>query len=258
MHTDNVETALRNAMETDVADLPPLPDLVPGAVAQGRRRKRRRNLAVVGVTAAVAAAVVAVPALIPGPAGDDGARSVGVGAVPPAPPASTATPTATQPPGPTDPTAKPLIDILRNNLPVGIIRVDPHDSPTGFLLTRAEGGQLVLAVTQGNPLPPGSEAPDICSMEDLAPGVNTPGKPYTPFGDCERSTLPDGSKMIIGRRSLEFSKVVEIVIVAPDGKRQGLASANIAPHGQTPPLDYPEMKALVGNPDVFAAIRASS
>ncbi|MFD0143721.1 MULTISPECIES: hypothetical protein [unclassified Streptomyces] len=62
-------TLLRNAMDRITEDLPPLPDLAPLAMAQGRRRRSRARLAAVGgVFGTVTAATLGLT-LLPGPGG---------------------------------------------------------------------------------------------------------------------------------------------------------------------------------------------
>jgi hypothetical protein len=67
--TDNA-TLLKSAMDRTTEELPPLPDLAPVAMVQGRRRRARARLAVVGgVFGTVTAAALGLSAL-PGPGAD--------------------------------------------------------------------------------------------------------------------------------------------------------------------------------------------
>lgn len=60
-------TLLKSAMDRTTEDLPPLPDLAPVAIAQGRRRRARARLATVGgVFGTVTAAALGLT-LLPGP-----------------------------------------------------------------------------------------------------------------------------------------------------------------------------------------------
>ncbi|MFD7558214.1 hypothetical protein ACFV9E_27175 [Streptomyces sp. NPDC059835] len=88
---------IRDTMTRTTADLPPLPDLVGPARAQGRRRKARVRFAVGGGALAVAALGVAVAAALPT---DTGGPQSGAVINVAAPPSST----APQPPVHIDPT----------------------------------------------------------------------------------------------------------------------------------------------------------
>ncbi|MET9735182.1 hypothetical protein ABZZ79_32470 [Streptomyces sp. NPDC006458] len=77
MPEDDDRTALlvRDAMERTVADLPPVHDLVPTAVAQGRRRRARTRLAIAAGIVCVAGAVLSGTVRLPvGGDGDTTAR----------------------------------------------------------------------------------------------------------------------------------------------------------------------------------------
>ncbi|MFC3576934.1 hypothetical protein ACFOZ0_27385 [Streptomyces yaanensis] len=65
---------VRDAMERTVEELPPLHDLVPAAVAQGRRRRARARLAIAAGVVCVAGAVVFGAMMLPG--GGDGDTTV--------------------------------------------------------------------------------------------------------------------------------------------------------------------------------------
>ncbi|MEU9147312.1 hypothetical protein [Streptomyces sp. NPDC048349] len=86
---DRAALLLRDAMDRTTADLPPLPDLVGPARAQGRRRKARVRVAVGGGALVVAA--LALAGVVALPAGGGGPRTGGVTGVA-APPSSTAPP----------------------------------------------------------------------------------------------------------------------------------------------------------------------
>ncbi|MFB7375372.1 hypothetical protein ACFC0D_36680 [Streptomyces sp. NPDC056222] len=73
-------TLLKSAMDRTTEDLPPLPDLAPVAIVQGRRRRARARLAAVGGVFGTMTAAALGLTLLPGP-------STGV-AMPAAPPAA--------------------------------------------------------------------------------------------------------------------------------------------------------------------------
>lgn len=83
---------VKDAMDRTARELGPLPDLVPGAVSQGRRRRARRRLAV--AAGAFGVATVAALGAVALPGGDGGARSAGAGSggTVTSPPAVAATP----------------------------------------------------------------------------------------------------------------------------------------------------------------------
>ncbi|MFD9728233.1 hypothetical protein [Streptomyces sp. NPDC059072] len=84
---DRAVLLVRDAMDRTTADLPPLPDLVGPARAQGRRRKARVRFAIGGGALAVAALGVAAAVALPS---DGGGRQVGGVIDVAAPPSSTA------------------------------------------------------------------------------------------------------------------------------------------------------------------------
>ncbi|MGW8884689.1 hypothetical protein [Streptomyces sp. NPDC055749] len=72
------DSLVRDAMDRTAAGLPALPDLVPGAVSQGRRRRARARLAVAAGTFGVATLTTLGAVALPG--GGNERTSVGVGA----------------------------------------------------------------------------------------------------------------------------------------------------------------------------------
>ncbi|GAA3374093.1 hypothetical protein GCM10020367_36640 [Streptomyces sannanensis] len=105
-HMDEHDVLLvRDAMDRTTAALPPLPDLVGPAVAQGRRRTARVRLAAVGGVLCVAALGVAGAVTLPGDEGQGQPRAtVGQASAPPTPVGQVATP-------PT-PTGRPPVHIV--------------------------------------------------------------------------------------------------------------------------------------------------
>lgn len=77
---------LYGLLDRTVSGLEPVPDLVPGAVHEGRRQRRRVRLAVAGCAAALAATVVAAPVWL------DGVGGAGPGQVPADAPSPTTEP----------------------------------------------------------------------------------------------------------------------------------------------------------------------
>ncbi|OEJ33106.1 hypothetical protein [Streptomyces subrutilus] len=86
---DRAALLLRDAMDRTTADLPPLPDLVGPARAQGRRRKARVRVAIGGGALAVAA--LALAGAVAPPGGGGGPQAGGAANVA-APPSSSAPP----------------------------------------------------------------------------------------------------------------------------------------------------------------------
>lgn len=77
LREDSQDQDFRMVMGRATDELPPLPDLVPGAVRQGRRR-RIRSRAIMGAVAVGSVAAIAAPTLLLGPwAGDDDTARAG-------------------------------------------------------------------------------------------------------------------------------------------------------------------------------------
>ncbi|MFI6586549.1 hypothetical protein [Embleya sp. NPDC050493] len=75
LREDSGDREFRMVLDRATAELPPLPDLVPGAVRQGRRR-RLRSRAMIGVVGAASVAAIAAPTLLLAPwAGGDTGRA---------------------------------------------------------------------------------------------------------------------------------------------------------------------------------------
>ncbi|MFC4506895.1 MULTISPECIES: hypothetical protein [Streptomyces] len=194
---------VRDAMERTVAELPPLHDLVPPAVTQGRRRRARTRLAVAAGAVCVAGAVVLGAVTLPG--GTDGGTTVG--------PAASGSPTPSESPDPagvrafrtpvhvepTDDTQRTMADLppaerkrqeefqqraavlLDELLPdaVGLIR--PVDSTVRRYQGETEAGRVFPIIFSVRPSGDGS-ASTPCSAGAVGLAV----------GGCERATLPGG------------------------------------------------------------------
>jgi hypothetical protein len=195
---------VREAMEHTVAELPPVHDLVPGAVTQGRRRRARARLAIVAGAVCVAGAVVFGAATLP--AGDGGDTTVRPASGTPGPsqsPAPDEEPRPYRTPVHVEPTSdeeKSMADLppaerarleefqqraavlLDELLPdaVGLIR--PVDISVRRYQGETEGGEVFPVIFSVRPSGDGS-GPKPCPDE---PGALSKG------GSCERATLPGG------------------------------------------------------------------
>jgi hypothetical protein len=202
---------VRDAMEHTVAELPPVGDLVPTAISQGRRRRARARLAIAaGVVALAGAAVFASVTLPSGGSGDTTVR-----------PAASRTPAPYETPGPdqepepyrTPVHIEPSSDeertmadlppaerdrqerfqqraavVLDELLPdaVGLIR--PADLAVRRYQGESEDGRVFTVIFSVRPSGDGS-GPKPCPDD---PGA-------LKGGTCERATLPGGIEAVAYR-----------------------------------------------------------
>ncbi|WP_019888609.1 hypothetical protein [Streptomyces purpureus] len=180
------ETIVKSAMDRTTDDLPPLPDLVPLAIRQGRRRVARARLAVVAGSFAVVTATALGLTLLPGTA-----SQVPIPAAPPSPsPSAYRTPVTLEPtPGQQPPARVPdaerqrLADfqqraaaLLDELLPDSVTDVRPvADHVRQYRITA--GGRtfpLFLSVAPADdepqPCPSVQDKRLTCSMVDLGGG----------------------------------------------------------------------------------------
>ncbi|MFF4899189.1 hypothetical protein [Streptomyces sp. NPDC001068] len=195
---------VRDAMESVVAQLPPLHDLAPAALAQGRRRKARARLAAVAGIACVAGAVVLGSLTLSAGGGADGTVSPATSGTP-SPHESVKEPEPYRTPVHIDPTSdderptaglssterarraqfqQQAAAVLDKLLPdaVGLIR------PVDIDVSRYQGGTTdgkVFTVVFSVQPSTGSPDPKPCP-----PAAALAGK----GGTCEQTTLPGGIK----------------------------------------------------------------
>ncbi|MGA6171596.1 hypothetical protein ACPEIF_15250 [Streptomyces sp. NPDC012600] len=137
------EELFRDALTRTADTLSPLPDLVPDAVREGRRRRARsRGLAVAGAFVAVTSVTLGVallgPLVRPAPGTDPGAPAPGPSITRPAPPPSpdltepvTGMPTPSSPPSPTSPPpSSPTLSSTSSPRPAPTPSATSSPSPT--------------------------------------------------------------------------------------------------------------------------------
>ncbi|WP_159030098.1 hypothetical protein [Kitasatospora albolonga] len=137
------EELFRDALTRTADTLSPLPDLVPDAVREGRRRRARsRGLAVAGAFVAVTSVTLGVallgPLVRPAPDTDPGAPAPGPSITRPAPPPSpdltepvTGMPTPSSPPSPTSPPpSSPTLSSTSSPRPTPTPSATSSPSPT--------------------------------------------------------------------------------------------------------------------------------
>jgi hypothetical protein len=211
---DNDE--LRTAMDRATDGLPPLPDLVPGALREGRRR-RIRSRAITGAVALGAAAAVLAPAALLAPWGDARTgraadRSVGEMPLVPA-----SWPTDQPLAAPT--TAYPTVHVTPTNKEE-VPKLDRNEVELQFafkqkvadVLTKLlppDAGRIVIPDTDLNAywLVKGDRTYPITIRVDIGNGSMPPGMGNQPCAaraalgsiePCADGTLPDGSVISVG------------------------------------------------------------
>ncbi|MFF3565913.1 hypothetical protein ACFYXS_38400 [Streptomyces sp. NPDC002574] len=190
---------VRGAMERTLADLPPVHDLVPAAVAQGRRRRARtRVLAAAGVACAVAAVVFGSVTLPAGSGGRTTVRPAASGT--PAPRESSETyrtPVHIEPTSDGEETMADLPSaerarredfqqqaaaLLDKLLPKAVGLIRPVDLEVRRYEGQAEDGRVFPVIFSVRPSDDGSGGRPPCT--DAPGGLKG--------GSCERATLPGG------------------------------------------------------------------
>jgi hypothetical protein len=250
---DNLDREFREIIERATDDLPPPPDLVPGAIRRGRRG-RARSRAVIGVVAVAAVGAITAPALLLAPwAGTrtERAGSVWSGEMPLIPKSwpldqplaapTTAYPTVHVPP--TEPAyGKPptkdeaelryafkqkVADVFTKLLPadVGQLKV-PDLSANDYLLVSGGRTFHITFRTDLDSNPQGPRPNDTCA-QSRAKQEQSGAKVVLP---CADARLPDGTT--IGVNSL-----VEIRETGGEsGRRTG--TSDPAPNPITPMADF--------------------
>ncbi|MCF2528179.1 hypothetical protein [Yinghuangia soli] len=237
---------LKELMEHTADDLPPLPDLVPGAVALGRRR-RNRSRALMALSAACVAGVAAfaVPAALP----DDNAAGPG--------PASTPvidTPRPTYSVVPEQDGNKPGVDqlppldkvevqefkqlaadMMQQVLPpaMGEIRlVNSHAAAF-----RAVSGSKTYEITFGvDKIPYGTLREQVCS-------------PSGRIAACKAGTLPDGTPVAAERENTgEGSQMVGVGFPYKGKWVQFMLFPGGFGSGPNPPVTVEQMLTVVQDP----------
>ncbi|MFG2301708.1 hypothetical protein [Actinacidiphila glaucinigra] len=197
---------VRGAMEHAVAELPPVHDLVPAAVVQGRRRRARVRVAVAAAVACAVGSVALGSVALPG--GDGGGRTVRPAAsTTPSPrtseePAPYRTPVHIEPTSDTEDAmaglpaaererqedfqqrAAVLLDEL---LPDGVGLIRPVDLAVWRYQGETAGGKftIVLSVRPAGSVPKSTRLGDTCPEDPES----------LKGGSCEQGTLPDGTKL---------------------------------------------------------------
>ncbi|MCX5193082.1 hypothetical protein OOK31_04105 [Streptomyces sp. NBC_00249] len=188
---------VRDVMDHAVAQLPPPHDLLPGAVAQGRRRRARTRLAVAAAVACVAGAALFGSSMLPRGAG--GATTVRPAATTtPSPvPEPYRTPVRVEPTGDDEPSRAPLAPaeqqrreqyqqraavLLDALLPdsVGLVRPVEH-TVLRFQGETRDGKVFPVALSVR---PPDADTALTCA-----------GMPA--FANCQQAALPDGTPAIV-------------------------------------------------------------
>ncbi|MFF5808515.1 hypothetical protein [Streptomyces sp. NPDC012746] len=260
---------VRHAMERTVAELAPIHDLVPAAMAQGRRRKARTRLAVGAAVTCVAGAAVFASAMLPTGGGATTVR-----------PAATTTPAPQESPAPepyrtpvhVEPTregedesaALPAAErerreefqqraavLLDELLPdaVGLIR--PVDLNVRQFQGHAEGGTVFPVTFSVRPSAGGSgSGPRTCPADPRA----------LKGGTCQEATLPGGIKAISYRTvtdspqttatsvSFTFGKSDVSFVVNPSQTASVSASASA-------PVDSGQLLAAAADPRFLDLVR---
>jgi len=225
---------------------PARPEVLTRVREDGRRMRRKRRLqvgagagALLGLAAAAAVVLPSPPSEHPGyvvgPAGGDTSASAAA--------------TASSSPDPLGPGAlgtlhDRLLSALGAHLPAGFTGVGNGDGPTGFRLTRSDGGTVRVAALMGNPLPAGTRPASPCEPD--------PGTGRTYGTDCRFRTLADGSTGWLS--AVPAGLVTQFQIATPQGKIIGLTSLGNDSSPGGGPLTLDELEALTSAPQVLAAL----
>lgn len=194
---DGAVMLIRDTMARTTADLPPLPDLVGPARAQGRRRKARVRFAIGGGALAVAA--LSLTASVALPAGGGGQRAGGVAGAPVRPSGSaSAPPPLLTSPGPERmadlPEAerikqenfqKQAVPVLQSLLPQAVGTVTPTGITVREYLGTKDGKTFTITFSVR---PSGGYGVEPC--REVADQV------------CSQSTLPGGIEAYAGTQRL--------------------------------------------------------
>ncbi|MEW2124467.1 hypothetical protein AB0891_12190 [Streptomyces sp. NPDC007259] len=191
---EDQEPLIRAAMEQATEGAPPLPDLVPVALVQGRRRRVRTRAAIgAGVTAVAALGVFAV-ALPMGGGGAEPRRNVSVASPPTAAPGATRPPVHIEP----SPGGSSMADLPQDERSRQTVFQNEAAGVLEGLLPRALGPvrPVDLAVSRYQGGSDGLVFPLVFSVRPQAgPGADA-GPPCTSVPEkhlrCREATLPDG------------------------------------------------------------------
>ncbi|WP_431958841.1 hypothetical protein [Actinacidiphila sp. bgisy160] len=203
---DGSALLVREVMEHAVAELPPVHDLVPAAVVQGRRRRARARMAVAAAVACAFGAVVFGSVSLPG--GDGGGRTVRPAAnTTPSPrtseePAPYRTPVHIEPTSDTEESMADLPPAERERqeafqqqaavlldelLPDAVGLVRPVDLAVWRYQGETPKGEVFTVALS---VRPAGSAPGTTRH-----GATCPGEPGSlKGGSCEQGTLPGGIK----------------------------------------------------------------
>ncbi|MFJ5273807.1 hypothetical protein [Streptomyces sp. NPDC088358] len=207
---------VRDAMESTVAQLPSLHDLVPAALAQGRRRRARARLAIAAGSACVAGAVVAMSLTLSGGHGaHSGVRPAASGAPVPHESSGPTRPEGYRTPFHDVPINKAFLDgltagertqradfqqkaavVLDELLPDSLGLVRPSDDDVwNFQGETADGKVFPLFFTVHSPR--GGPGPIPC-----------PGSIHKRGGSCEHVTLSNGTRATVLRLAVHPPEIM--------------------------------------------------
>lgn len=251
----------------DLRDEPELPDFRLVARHEGSRlRRRRRVLSGVGVVAAgaVVAGAITAGAWLPNGSGAVSSAQPGAGVPGSASPEPRVPESWTEFPGAGESNAllretgpeQRLLEALRAHMPgtVRSIGFDPDTDDASYVVT-FDGGRTLRLSGTGLPVSgywglPGAE----CGHPDTAPGG-----PTGPQADCDRRTLPDGSRAVAEQYSPpEPVSASWLSIKTRAGNQRFLVSTSRSDTGPptVPPLTVEELYALASVPEVIEALDA--
>ncbi|WP_441245111.1 hypothetical protein [Kitasatospora sp. McL0602] len=251
--------------QTGEAFRPPATPRLDEVVAEGRRLRRRRATGIAGGVTALAligaGSVLVIGAGAPAASGPSTALVTG--------PTSTPSPTPTKPsPSATQAAARGLAPgqvfaALKALLPAGQLTDTGNKSPemaamtANFASAVFDDGHgkaaLSLSLSRGASLSDGNAA--------------CPSKAYIPYDDCQASSLADGSALVL-LKGYEYpdlrtsTKAWTATLTGKDGRRIELTEWNAAQDKgasvsrATPPLDFPQLSALVSDPSWNALLAA--
>jgi hypothetical protein len=237
--------------ELRLREEPPLADLVPHALQEGRRRYRRRRLsegaAVVGAVMAVAAVMLVVPGLLGGGSGAEVAALPADG------------PTATSPTQTPSPSAPPATAARVAASPAGLLLQVIDRLKSVGVTGDAEGavaddGSLFVQVTVTGPRGPGMFRLQAAQGLEVPTGTSSP--------DQTRTVLDDGSVVVTGGIADNCIQHQYVTAYRPDGTSVYVGNAScLAWNGTTNPpatplLTLEQAIALAVDPAVATTIAA--
>ncbi|MFD7260581.1 hypothetical protein [Streptomyces sp. NPDC059874] len=227
---DTAVVLVRDAMDRTTADLPPLPDLVGAARAQGRRRKARVRFAIGGGALAVAALGVAGAVALP--VDNDKQKSSGVinVAAPPSSPSTTPQPPVhiTPSPGETSMAHLPpaerakqedfqnrAVPVLQSLLPPTVGTVQRTDLNVRMYHGTKDGKTFTI----------------MFSVRPSGPGTNPKPCLEVKGQVCKKTVLPGGIQAHAGTAPINNGNVTETRLSFHYGRSD--VSLSISPHDES-------------------------